>query len=115
MRNLPGAARLVLASFLLLPAAAVAADLRIAYIDVGQGDSEVIIAPSGCAAVSGGGPTGSGAAIKAYLRSQGVTQIDFGIASHCHADHIGGLDAVAPGTDGIPCTRMYDRGGSYST
>ena len=112
MRKLPN---LLLASFLLLPAAAFAADLKIAFVDVGQGDATVIIAPSGCAAVIDGGPTGTGANVKAYLQSQGVTQIDFGIATHYHADHIGGLDEVAQGTDGIPFSVMYDRGSSYSS
>ena len=75
----------------------------------------MVVAPGGCAAILDGGPTGSGAVIKSYLRSIGVTRVDFAVLSHYHADHLGGLDEVEQGADGIPVTQVYDRGGSYST
>jgi beta-lactamase superfamily II metal-dependent hydrolase len=85
-------------------------------LDVGQGDAAVVIAPSGCAALLDGGPTGAGdAVIKPALAALGVTSLDFAIASHYHADHIGGIDEVDAGTGAVPITAVYDRGGSYST
>ncbi len=88
---------------------------RIAMLDVGQGDALVVVAPSGCAALIDGGPTGSGATIKAYLKSIGIASIDFAILSHYHADHVGGLDEVEQGEDGVRIGTVYDHGGSYST
>lgn len=85
-------------------------------LDVGQGDAAVVIAPSGCAALLDGGPTGAGnTVIKPALAALGVTALDFAIASHYHADHIGGIDEVDAGAGAVPIAAVYDRGGSYST
>ncbi len=85
-------------------------------LDVGQGDAAVVIAPSGCAALLDGGPTGAGdAVIKPALAALGVTALDFAIASHYHADHLGGLDEVDAGAGAVPIAWVYDRGGSYTT
>ncbi|HEX2571790.1 MAG TPA: lamin tail domain-containing protein [Polyangia bacterium] len=88
---------------------------RLTMVDIGQGDGLVVRAPSGCTALIDAGPAGSGATIKAYLRSLGVTTIDFAIVSHFHADHLGGIDEVDSGTDAIPIGITYDRGGNYNT
>ncbi|HZN91519.1 MAG TPA: MBL fold metallo-hydrolase, partial [Myxococcales bacterium] len=85
----------------LFPAASFAGPFRFTTIDIGQGDGAVVVAPSGCAALLDGGPTGAGAKIKSYLRSIGVTQVDLAVVSHFHADHLGGLDEVEQGADGI--------------
>jgi beta-lactamase superfamily II metal-dependent hydrolase/chitodextrinase len=84
-------------------------------MDIGQGDGLMVRAPSGCTALLDAGPAGNGATIKAYLRSLGVTSIDFAINSHLHADHLGSLDEVDSGTDAIPIALVYDRGGNYSS
>jgi beta-lactamase superfamily II metal-dependent hydrolase len=85
-------------------------------LDVGQGDSTVVIAPGGCAALLDGGPTGAGdAVIKPALAALGVTSLDFAISSHLHADHIGGLDEVDSGAGAVPIATIYDRGGSYAS
>ena len=100
---------------LFLPTLALAQGLRFTTLDIGQGDSAVLIAPSGCAALFDGGPTGSGATIKAYLKAKGVTRIDMAFISHLHADHMGGIDEVDVGTDAVPITNVYDHGGTYSS
>lgn len=64
-------------------------ELRIHFIDVGQGDSILIQAPDGATVLIDGGPQ-NGLAL-AYLQAQGITHIDTLIATHPHADHIGGL------------------------
>lgn len=99
----------------LLLSAPAFAQFRLTVLDIGQGDSTVVIAPSGCAALLDGGPTGSGAVIKSYLRAHGVTRLDFAVLSHYHLDHLGGLDEVEQGADAIPVGTMYDRGSSYSS
>ena len=66
--------------------------LRIAFLDVGQGDAILIESPSGQAVLYDGGPS-SEAALR-YLEQRGVDTLDLVVASHNHADHIGGLAAV---------------------
>jgi beta-lactamase superfamily II metal-dependent hydrolase len=87
----------------------------ITSLDVGQGDATVIRTPSGCAALFDGGPTGAGDVVKANLAALGVTAIDVAFLSHFHADHLGSLDEVEQGSDGVPIAMVYDRGGSYTT
>jgi len=100
---------------LLLPGLSAAQIFRFTTLDIGQGDSAVLVAPGGCAVLFDGGPTGSGTTIKAYLKSIGVTRIDLAFNSHFHEDHLGGLDEVDVGTDAVPITAVYDRGGTYSS
>jgi len=101
--------------FLLLPTLALAQTLRFTTMDIGQGDSAVLVAPGGCAVLFDGGPTGSGATIKAYLKSIGVTRLQMAFVSHLHADHMGGIDEVDVGTDAVPIDAVYDHGGTYSS
>jgi beta-lactamase superfamily II metal-dependent hydrolase len=101
--------------FLLFPALALAQNLRFTTMDIGQGDAAVLVTPSGCAVLFDGGPTGSGATIKAYLKSIGVTRLQMAFVSHMHADHMGGIDEVDVGTDAVPIDGVYDHGGSYSS
>jgi beta-lactamase superfamily II metal-dependent hydrolase len=107
--------RALLVCGVLLPGLALAQSLRFTTLDVGQGDAAVLVSPSGCAVLFDGGPTGSGATIKAYLKALGVTKVDMVFISHLHADHMGGIDEVDTGTDAVPITAVYDHGGSYSS
>ena len=66
--------------------------LKVHFIDVGQGDSIFIQTPDGTTALIDGGYD-NGLAL-AYLQQQQITRIDVMIASHPHADHIGGLVEV---------------------
>ncbi len=107
--------RSLLLTALLLPTLALAQGLRFTTLDIGQGDAAVLIAPSGCAALFDGGPTGSGADIKAYLKQLGVARVQMAFVSHMHADHMGGIDEVEKGTDAVPIDKVYDHGGTYSS
>jgi len=61
-----------------------------------------------------GGNNGKGnSVINPYLSSLGVSNLTYMVASHHHADHIGGLDEVYNGT-GVD-SACYDRGWSYTT
>jgi competence protein ComEC len=62
--------------------------LEVHFIDVGQGDA-ILLVLGEYAALIDGGDRGSG--VVAYLQRQGITYLDLVIASHPHADHIGGL------------------------
>jgi competence protein ComEC len=84
--------------------------LRVDFIDVGQGDSILIRTPEGKVALIDGGDSGSGAL--AYLRAQGVTRVDLLVATHPHADHIGGLVDIL---ENLPVTKVVTNGVSTTT
>ena len=117
LTRLTAALRSLLLVTLLLPTLAWSQSqgLRFTTLDIGQGDSAVLIAPGGCVALFDGGPTGSGTTIKSYLKSLGVTNIDMVFISHMHADHMGGIDEVDVGTDAVSIDAVYDHGGTYSS
>ncbi|NLG79988.1 MAG: MBL fold metallo-hydrolase [Firmicutes bacterium] len=70
------------------------AHLAVHFIDVGQGDSILVQAPSGKTMLVDGGPVDASDRLIAYLKAQKVSRIDVLVATHPHADHIGGLIEV---------------------
>lgn len=66
--------------------------LQLHFLDVGQGDAVLIRGPDGRSVLYDGGPRGSGTV--ELLRGLGVEDLELVIASHNHADHIGGLEEV---------------------
>ena len=73
-------------------------ELQVHVLDVGQGDSILIISPSGKAALVDAGTPGSGKRVLDAMKRYNVGQIDLMITTHAHADHIGGADEVINGT-----------------
>ncbi len=69
-------------------------ELQVHVLDVGQGDSILIISPEGKAVLVDAGDTGRGRAVVEALRRHNVAEIDLLIATHAHADHIGAADEV---------------------
>jgi len=93
---------------------AVGQTLKIIHIDVGQGDATLIIGPTGKTLLFDSGPTGSGTKLKQIMDANSLTSLDYFVAGHYHADHIGAIDELLAA--GIPLMiASYDRGGSYST
>jgi competence protein ComEC len=66
--------------------------LELHFVDVGQGDAVVIVAPDRRAVVYDGGPSAD--ALARYLRGLDLDEVVLVVASHPHADHIAGLPAV---------------------
>lgn len=69
-------------------------ELAVHFLDVGQGDSILIQFPNDSVMLIDAGPDRSGAPVISYLKQQGIKKIDYLVATHPHADHIGGMAAV---------------------
>ena len=110
----------------LLVAVPGSAQLRIYVLDVGQGDSVLVVAPNGNAMLVDAGKTGMGAAgtptnIVSFINSKisggEITRFNYVVSTHYDADHIGGMG----GADGVinhttlPPETAYDHGGSAGT
>ena len=94
---------------LVLSSSAAAQDLEVYFIDVGQGDSTLIISPTGQTFLFDAGDNGMGwSVVVPQLNSLGITSLDYASPSHYHADHLGGLDEVWDA--GIRATVALDRG-----
>src|SRR6266576_1120878 len=85
-----------------------AQQLEIHFLNVGQGDAAIIQEGGRTAVIDAGTTTG----ITAYLNSFHIDTIDLVVASHPHADHIGGM----PDLLGTHVVRFYlDNGVPYTT
>ena len=97
----------LVASLWLLSAPLAGQQLEIRFLDVGQGDAALIREGGKTALID----AGSSGAVVSYLRCLGVDTVDLLIASHNHADHIGGMTGVLHSTvvrfyldNGVPHT-----------
>lgn len=66
---------------------------KVCFIDVGQGDSSLIITGDQAILIDGG-RNADEENVSEFIKEQGIKSIDLIIATHTHEDHIGGLDAV---------------------
>lgn len=65
--------------------------LRVAFLDIGQGDATLVQSGGDAMLVDSGPPGGP---VLARLRELGVRRLDVLVGTHAQADHIGGADGV---------------------
>ena len=107
---LAGALLPLIAAVVLWPEPAVVTqhELEVTAIDVGQGDSLLLVSPEGrTMLIDAGGPVGRGEnaalhtkfdvgedVVSPYLWSRRMRRLDVMVLTHAHSDHMGGMAAV---------------------
>lgn len=93
--------------------------LKVHFIDVGQGDSELIICGENAMLIDAGEKDKGGTVAK-YLIDHGIKKLDYVIATHPHSDHIGGIPGaineievenfIIPeiSEENMPTTKVYE-------
>ncbi len=70
------------------------ANLEFHAMDIGQGDGLLVLSPDGFVMMIDSGVDSSSSKVSSYLASLGITDIDYTVVSHMHADHLGATDKV---------------------
>ncbi|MBS2032873.1 MAG: MBL fold metallo-hydrolase [Deltaproteobacteria bacterium] len=83
---------LALALVFLLAPAAQAGELKVYFFDIGQGDSSLIVSPTGKTVLIDSGPPDDAAKLKQRLSELLTAPIDLVILTHPHLDHLGGME-----------------------
>jgi len=86
--------------------------LQVHFIDVGQGDSILIQTSNGKNMLVDGGAKSAGDEVVSFLKNKGVTKLDYVVATHPDADHIGGLNSVL---NTFPVSNFVDSGQAHTT
>lgn len=78
--------------------ATVTGQLKVHYIDVGQGDS-ILVQHGDKNMLIDTGTNASTNSLMSYLQKQNIKKLDYLVLTHPHEDHIGGADAVIKAFD----------------
>jgi beta-lactamase superfamily II metal-dependent hydrolase len=93
--------------------------LQVHFIDVGQGDSELIILGENAMLIDAG-EKDYGGIVNKYLAENNVKRLDYAVATHPHSDHIGGFPGALENIETetfivpdipekyLPTTRTYE-------
>lgn len=96
------------------PPKASGGELQVHVLDVGpiEGDSILVISPTGKSVLIDAGDAGKGKAVLDALKRYKIDHLDYFIATHPHPDHIGGADEVL---NAIKVSDVIDNGVDLST
>jgi beta-lactamase superfamily II metal-dependent hydrolase len=86
--------------------------LQVYTLDVGQGDSALIVTPEGKSVLIDAGPPQAGDEVVAALRKKNIQSLDLAVATHPHADHIGGMRPVI---ENFEVRNFLDSGRDYAS
>lgn len=86
--------------------------MKVHFINVGQGDSILVQSPNGKNLLVDGGTKDAGKDVVNYLRKHGVEKLDYVVATHPDADHIGGLHSVL---NSISIKNFVDSGKTHTS
>jgi len=92
---------------LLLSSYCAPANLKIHFLDVGEGDSVFIETPGGKTVLIDAGNLITGLNVVRYLEKNNIYELDHFVFTHPHLDHIGGVFFVLPM---IGAGNIYDNG-----
>lgn len=87
-------------------------DLEVHFIDVGQGDSILVITPNDKVMLIDTGEKSAEEKIINYLKSLGINSIDKFVVTHPHSDHMGGAQAIF---NNFEVKKVYDSGFPHTT
>ena len=85
--------------------------VSIHFIDTGNSDS-ILIKDETSSVLIDGGDNEDGETVVNYLKQQGINKLTYMIATHPHADHIGGLDTIL---DAVSVDTLYVANGNADT
>lgn len=91
------------------PSLAVDGELQISYLDVGQGDSALLLSPQGKSMLIDGGLPKAYPQIEKALQDKGVKALDVVVVTHPHQDHMGAIPQVL---ENYPVKQLYINGKS---
>jgi beta-lactamase superfamily II metal-dependent hydrolase len=86
-------------------------EVELHFINTGNSDSILIIQDKKAALIDAG-DNDDEQRVVSYIKKQGITELEYIFATHPHADHIGGLDAVV---DNIKVNNMFVSNGDADT
>ena len=86
-------------------------NLKIHFLDVGEGDSILIQTPKGKAVLVDTGNLITGFKVVEYLQKNGIQNLDYLVLTHPHLDHIGGTFFIL---QMINVKKIYDNGQDLS-
>ena len=91
------------------------ANCKVTYLDVGQGNCTLIELPDDRVALIDCGDAMYGEGVYKFLQDKGIRAIDFLIATHADADHIGGFNYLFPRMDIKSVYRPFQIAGDGSS
>ena len=87
------------------------APLTVKVLDIGQGDA-ILIRVAGQTVLVDTGDIGTRDKMVAYIKKEGITNIDKVIITHPHADHLGGMPGIL---ENFKVGQIYDSGQTATT
>ena len=88
--------------------------IELHFLDVGQGDSTLVILPDGKTMLIDAGTSEYGDTVVNYIKDLDISKIDYLVMTHPDADHIGGMSEVIDNFD-IATIYMTDKTSTTKT